>query len=238
MQNKISGYVFNNNKNIMEKVLSFLSKILLLTLLLMPTISMAGAAKAAMDGSFIQEWLCARWSDARWQQEFTMMKNAGMHYLIIGPVAEWQADNTIITLYPSTIPNTVLYSPLNGDDMVDRCLKNAEAAGIKVFIGIAMNQNWWKAHGADTTWFYNQMESDNNVCDELWSHYKSKYPDAFYGWYWAYEIDNISFATEAKQKELYTGMNIQLDHLTSTGEKLPFMWCPFMNSDLGTADAY
>jgi hypothetical protein len=238
MQNKISGYVFLYDKNIIEKVLSFLSKILLLALLLMPTISMAGAAKAAMDGSFIQEWLCARWSDARWQQEFTMMKSAGMHYLIIGPVAEWKTDGTIKTLYPSTLPNTVLYSALNGDDMVDRCLKNAEAAGIKVLIGIGINQNWWGVHGADTTWFYGQMAFDNRVCDEVWSLYKSKYPTAFYGWYWAYEIDNVSFKTAAQQTELATGMNIQLDHLTSSGEKLPFMWCPFMNSDLGTADAY
>jgi hypothetical protein len=166
------------------------------------------------------------------------MKNAGMHYLIIGPVSDWQSNGTIKMLYPSSLPNTVLYSPLNGDDMVDRCLRNAPEAGIKVFMGIGINQNWWGVHGADTSWFYSQMNFDNQVCDELWSLYKSKYPDSFYGWYWAYEIDNVSFMKPEQQEELATGMNIQLDHLISTGKKLPFMWCPFMNAEAGTPEAY
>jgi len=191
-----------------------------------------------MDGSFIQEWLCAQWSDAMWQKEFSSMKEAGMHYLIIGPVADWQSNGTIKTLYPSSLPNTVLYSPLNGDDMVERCLRNAQEAGIKIFLGIGINQNWWGVHGADTAWFYSQMAFDNQVCDELWDLYKSKYPDSFYGWYWAYEIDNVSFMKPEQQEELAAGMNIQLDHLSSTGKKLPFMWCPFMNAEAGTADAY
>jgi hypothetical protein len=238
MKNLILKNTYNTLAGKIAKELTRIIKILPLFVLLIPTISMAGAGKAVMDGSFIQEWLCASWSDARWQQEFTAMKNAGMHYLIIGPVAEWKTDGTIKTLYPSTLPNTVLYSALKGDDMVDRCLRNAESAGIKVFIGIGINQNWWGFHGADTTWFYNQMAFDNKVCDEVWSLYKNKYPTSFYGWYWAYEIDNVSFSKTEQQTELATGMNIQLDHLTATGEKLPFMWCPFMNSDKGTADEY
>lgn len=166
------------------------------------------------------------------------MKSAGMHYLIIGPVVECTTGGPAKTLYPSTLPNTVLESALNGQDMVDRCLRNAESAGIKVFIGISFNDLWWNAHGSDTTWLYNQMAFDNTVCDELWTLYKSKYPEAFYGWYWAYEVDNVSFVSAAQQAELNHAMNLQLDHLTSANIKLPFMWCPFMNSKLGTAQAY
>jgi hypothetical protein len=166
------------------------------------------------------------------------MKSSGMHYLIIGPVVECTPGEPAKTLYPSSLPNTVLESALNGQDMVDRCLRNAESAGIKVFIGISFNDLWWNAHGSDTTWLYNQMAFDNTVCDELWTLYKSKYPEAFYGWYWSYEVDNVSFVSAAQQAELIHAMNLQLDHLTSANIKLPFMWCPFMNSKLGTAQAY
>ena len=123
-------------------------------------------------------------------------------------------------------------------DIVDACLRNAKTAGVKVFIGIDMSNNWWNVYGNDTTWLYNQMEFDNQICDELWENYKSKYPEAFYGWYWSYEVDNVNWAKRSQQKVLMKAMNMQLDHLIAKNEKLPFMWCPFMNSRLGKPPAY
>ena len=67
--------------------------------------------------------------------------------------------------------------------------------------------------------------------------YKKKYPSAFYGWYWVYEVANVNLSP-IQQNVLIHAMNIQLDHLISTNEKLPFMWCPFMNSEFGTPEAY
>ena len=233
----LSGVFYNSG--IFKRIIgSTFFKILFFTVLFINSLKAAGAAKAVADGSFVQTWLCGSWSDARWQQEFAAMKNAGMHYIIIGPVAESNAGQKTQMLYPSSLPNTVLDSGLNGKDLVDICLRNAEAAGIKVFIAVSSNSLWWSSHGADTTWFYNQMRFDNSVCDEVYSLYKYKYPNAFYGWYWAYEVDNVNWTSDIQQNELITGMNIQLDHLTSANIKLPFMWCPFMNAKLGTSQAY
>ena len=212
--------------------------IFLISLILLSNPLFAGASKVAADGSFVQTWFCATWTDARWQEEFTAMKNSGMHYLILQTIVDCAEGEKSSTLYPSSLPNTQLAYYVNGEDMVDKCLRNAEAAGIKVFIGLSSNSLWWGSHGADTTWLYNQMAFDNQVCDEVWSLYKNKYPDTFYGWYWAYEVDNGSWASEAAQNELIHAMNIQLDYLNSKGEKLPFMWCPFMNVEYGTAEQY
>ncbi len=215
--------------------------ILLLSIILTPVAAMASAKKAVADGSFLQSSLCGNWTNARWQKEFSAMKDAGMHYLIIGPVAESSNGKITKTLYPSSLPNTEAAQGRNGipfPDVVDACLRNAESAGIKVFIGIGMNDKWWSAPGGiDSTWMYNQMNFDNKVCDELWNLYKKMYPNAFYGWYWAYEVANINL-TIAQQKILTNAMNMQLDHLIAKNEKLPFMWCPFMNSSLGTPQAY
>ena len=229
----------NNQVRFMNKKLLFIT-MLLLSIVLIPIAVMASANKAVADGSFLQSSLCGFWSDARWQEEFSAMKNAGMHYLIIGPVEESSPGKITTTLYPSSLPNTQMATGGNGipfPDVVDACLRNAQSAGIKVFIGIGMNSNWWNSPGNDSTWLYGQMNFDNKVCDELWNLYKKKYPDAFYGWYWAYEVANIGI-TRAQQQILTNAMNIQLDHLSTSNEKLPFMWCPFMNSRLGTPQEY
>ncbi|MDR3625421.1 MAG: DUF4434 domain-containing protein, partial [Ignavibacteriaceae bacterium] len=153
-------------------------------------------------------------------------------------IVESEEGQTNKTIYPSSLANTELAYYVNGKDLLGNCLRNAEAAGIKVFVGTSANSLWWGSHGSDTTWLYNQMEYDNQVCDEVWSLYKNKYPNTFYGWYWAYEVDNGTWASEAAQSELIHAMNLQLDHLSAKGEKLPFMWCPFMNVEYGTADEY
>lgn len=198
---------------------------------------LTGKGRPSADGSFVQAQLCGSWDDARWQKEFAVMKDAGMHYLIIGAVAESRDNGNAVTLYPSDLPNTALSRLVDGHDMVDICLRNAEAAGIKVFIGIGMNEKWWQAPAIDSTWLYNQMEFDNKVADEVWAKYKNKYPAAFYGWYWVYEVANVSL-TVSQQDVLIRAMNIQLDHLIAKHEKLPFMWCPFMRSEFGSPEAY
>ncbi|MEW5842800.1 MAG: DUF4434 domain-containing protein [Bacteroidota bacterium] len=195
-----------------------------------------GAGKASANGSFIQPSFCGKWTDLRWQKEFAAMKNAGMHYLIIQNVAESSPGKITITYYPSNLSNTAVANGVS--DMVDACLKNAQSAGIKVFIGIDLSDKWWNLSVGDSTWLYGQMDFDNRICDELWSLYKNKYPDSFYGWYWAYEVDNARFTTQVTQQILLKAMNIQLDHLTSTSKKLPFMWSPFVNPKYGGPQAY
>jgi len=225
-------------KKLIKKIKNAIFVFTTIWLLFSPKINTAAAQKTAVDGTFIQSWFCYAWNDARWQKEFAVMNEAGMHYLILQAITGSSTGEITETYYPSSLPNTVICSGLYNGDMVGTCLKNAEEAGIKVFIGLSSNDLWWGAHGEDTTWFYEQMNMDNKICDELWELYKDKYPNAFYGWYWSYEVDNLSFKTEEQQNELITGINIQLDHLNSMSVRLPIMWSPFMNSDYGTPEEY
>jgi len=203
----------------------------LLLLLFFYAESSAQAEKAALQGSFLLGSSCNSWSDERWQQEFDALKAAGMQYLVFHSAAYSSPEETIKTYYPSSLPNTELVT--GGVDVVDACLKNAESAGIKVFLGINFNDKWWPSGLNDSTWLFSQMEIDNDICDELWDKYKSSYPNTFYGWYWTYEVANSYIETTDQQYVLTKAMNMQLDHLTNEGEKLPFMWCPFVNSKYG-----
>ena len=199
------------------------------------TIGYAAAPKAAFDGSFITGDLCGSWSNARWQEELSAMKAAGMKYLVLQAAAISYPGEVTQTYFPSDLPNT---KQVSSTDVVAALLSNAESAGIKVFIGIDMSNEWWNVYGNDTTWLYGQMNFDNQLCDELWNQYKAKYPNAFYGWYWAYEVDNVNWTSPTQQAVLIKAMNMQIDHLDSTGERLPLLWCPFYNSVSGTPSAY
>jgi len=225
----------------MVKNTHYFKLILLFAILMISKIIYAQAENAALDGSFITGDLCYFWSDERWQAELSALKNAGMQYVVIQAVADSYPGRVTKTIYPSSLPNTEMAKGANGiayPDVVDACLRNAESAGMKVFIGIDFSDKWWDLYANDSTWLYNQMDLDNNICDELWNNYKNKYPNTFYGWYWSYEVENLHFQTNEQQKVLTNAMNKQLDHLTSTNKKLPFMWCPFMNSDLGEPETY
>jgi len=195
----------------------------------------AGNKNARLDGTFIQAGLCGAWTDEQWQKEYDVMKEAGMHYIVIGYVADrFFNDSTNYMLYPSELKNTKLSRYVHGNDMVDIALRNAEKNGIKVFISIGMQEDWYNGTGIDSTWLYDKMEFDNKVVDEVWARYKHKYPETFYGWYWAYEVANFK-TPENQCNVLIKAMNMQLDHMTATGKKLPFMWCPYMNAKIGTA---
>jgi hypothetical protein len=192
--------------------------------------------KAKLNGSFIQPWLGGYWSEETWQKEFAAFKEAGMNYLIIGPLIYCTPGEVSKTLYPSSLPNTTLSSNAYGQDLIDKVLRNAESAGIKVFLQISENSQWWTGSSHDTSWLFPQMRLDREVCDEVWSRYKDKYPNAFYGWYFTYEENNADLATTEKRNAFASAINIILDHLTDNNMHLPLMWCPYMNSALGTSD--
>lgn len=184
------------------------------------------------DGTFIQDDLIANWNDDRWQQEFTALKDAGMHYVIFAPTLNTNEKGINETMYPSELKDV---KQKYKSDLVDICLRNASKAGFKVFLGLNLNAEWWKA---DFTyeWLKNQMETGNSIADELIHKYKNKYGDVMYGWYWVWEVDNVHCNTPPLQDALANILNINLDHLHAVTPSMPFMLCPFMNYRKGTAD--
>lgn len=186
------------------------------------------------DGSFIQGDMVQRWDDEKWQSEFKYLKEVNMHYLVMG--TSITEGNTIKTLYPTKIPGGQMEFP--EVDIVDMCLRNAEKANIKVFLGINFNTDWWKKGGKDPKWLYDQMDTGNIIADELYNKYHNKYPNAFYGWYWVYEVDNLNFRTKNQFSVLAEAININLKHLKEKKHRLPFMLSPFMNSNYGKPKEY
>lgn len=186
------------------------------------------------DGSFIQSDLVSTWDDEKWLSEFSILKEAKMHYIIIG-TSITEGENTK-AIYPTKISHGSM--EYLGVDIVDSCLRNAEKCGVKVFLGINFHKDWWRKGAGDPKWLYKQMERGNLIADELYTLYKRKYPKAFYGWYWVYEVDNLNFMTKNQFKVLAKALDINLKHLREKNERLPVMLSPYMNSKYTTAEVY
>jgi len=186
------------------------------------------------NGSFIQEALVARWDDARWQEEFRTLKAIGMKYLVLAPTYLVDKQKHVSTLYPSMLSGV---TPRDRD-IVDACLRNAEKAGFRVFLGLNFDEHWWQADFTGD-WLNRQMELGNRVADELYDRYAEKYPRAFYGWYWVWEVANIDVLHKPEsQLALAKALNVNLDHINARYPEMPFMLAPYMNHQLGSAAEY
>lgn len=184
-------------------------------------------------GTFIQMYLVANWTDEDWQREFEILKEVGMEYMILSPAVH-SYEGTEWTIYPSNLPGTSLYPGY--PDVIEACLRNAEKAGFKVFIGIYSDSDWWKNYGSAPEWLYDRVRFGNQVAQELWDNYAVRYPGTFYGWYWDWEVDNYNFGKSKAQHTLATAFNILIDYLDENEMRLPIMFSPFMNHRLGTPE--
>ena len=182
------------------------------------------------EGTFIQKRLVLKWDDARWQQEFAMLKEAGMQYLVFAPALQTDVNDVSKAIYPSTLNNVQSEYPT---DLIDICLRNAQKAGFKVFIGINFHNSWWRSYTPE--WLFKQMKLGNQVANELVDLYKEKYGDTFYGWYWVWEIDNLNYKTRQKQDMLINALNMNIDYLNEITPDMPFLFCPFVNYRIGNS---
>lgn len=184
------------------------------------------------EGTFIQDFLVRDWDDDRWQQEFQMMKDLGMKYLVFAPTLHIDKEEQAKTLYPSRLSGV---SQRWRNDLIDLCLRNAQKAGIKVFLGLNFHERWWDVDYSEE-WLFKQMELGNQVADELIDLYKSSYPDAMHGWYWVWEIANVDkLQIPVYRQALIHALNINVDHLHQRYVDMPVMLSPFMNYQVGTA---
>ncbi|HEY3415004.1 MAG TPA: DUF4434 domain-containing protein [Armatimonadota bacterium] len=185
------------------------------------------------NGTFIQDYLCRNWTDATWLAEFRYMKALGMRYMVFGAVADGKTHTCV---YPTSLPGYHLVEP--NTDPLGACLRNAEKAGIRVFVGLNFHGDWWARGSYDSAWLNSQMEEGNRIADELYNRYHARYPRAFYGWYWVWEVDNISAQSPSKAATLSGALDVSVRHLKSLNPGMPVMLCPFMNYRLGTPALY
>lgn len=182
-------------------------------------------------GSFIQPHLFEYWDDARWQKEFAMLQSAGIEFLIFMYTVHTDKDGIIRSFYPSELSGLVKKET----DYLEMCLRNAEKAGLKIFVGLNFNERWWNLDFT-SEWLYGEMNFGNQIAKELIQRYKKRYPETMAGWYWVWEIEPSVCKDINICKTLVKAMNVNLDFLHSETPDMPFLFSPFMNAQRGTSE--
>lgn len=175
------------------------------------------------NGTFLQSWMSSTWDDERWQAEIDCMKQAGIEYLILQDVANKSADDIWSVYYSSELTvfdNAVIYP-----DVIDSALRNCKGTGIKVFIGLAMFDDFW-IEGAITKQYSEMCNVAADMVEEIYNNYYQEYSDCFYGWYFTPEFNNV-LTCQININGLCDGLNVLIDRMNKTDNSLPLLLSPF-----------
>lgn len=192
-------------------------------------------ANPRVTGDFIQPWLCEDWSESQWESHYDILKGAGINMLIL----QWTADTPYGSFkyvgYPSDYaPSHKTSDYTEKTSMLENALKAAEAKNMKIFVGLNQSDEWWSNAFTTPSWCDIQANVGNVIARETYSLYKAKYPHAFYGWYWSWEMYNQNSGYENNWSAM---MNTQLDCLTQLDSSMPVLYSPFISNYITSTPA-
>lgn len=182
--------------------------------------------EAEFNGTFLQSWMSSYWDDERWQDEIGAMKEAGIKYLIIQDVANKASDGTWTVYYNSNL-DTFSGATFGAADVVESALRNCSGSGIKVMIGLGLYDEWWTKSGFGKD--YSELcNVSADMIEEIYNKYVSKYPDAFYGWYFTPEMSNGPLV-KLSSPFIAKGVNVIIDAIERTDADAPLLLSPFFS---------
>ncbi|SEG96581.1 F5/8 type C domain-containing protein [Nonomuraea solani] len=211
----------------MRRVLAVLSLVAGLLAIAPPAGAATCAATPRFAGSFLQPGLGDTWSPATWDQELGYLTRACMSELVL----QWTADSKAGTaVYPSA-----LYGQSTATDVVGAALSAADRAGMTVYLGLQVNDDWWNTYANDPAWLAGQAAVAKNLADDLWEKYRTHASLA--GWYLSFEVDNWNFTTTASQNAMAAFYQEVADHLHALSPGKPVVISPFFNTAGGLTTA-
>ena len=182
--------------------------------------------KPEFSGTFIQSWMTCVWDDDRWVQEVANMKKAGIDYLVLQGLADKgseSAGGTWNVYYDSDVE--ALEDGVYGGDCLEIALKHCEDAGIKVFVGLTMFDDFW-TESAFGNQYQEICEVATAMIEDIYNKYGEKYDDSLYGWYFTPEISN-GYLCQLSLNGIIKGLNTVIDGINKTDEAMPLLLSPY-----------
>ncbi len=181
---------------------------------------------AEFNGTFLQSWMSSSWDDERWQTEVENMLDAGIEYLILQDVANKSAEAAggTWTVYYDTELDCFGDASFGGD-VIEAALRNCEGSGIKVFVGLAMFDDFW-LQGAITAQYNEMCTAAAEMTKEIYGKYYEDYSDTFYGWYFTPEINNV-LTCQVNIKGQAEGLNKIIESIDTLNPDMPILLSPF-----------
>lgn len=177
-------------------------------------------------GTFLQSWMSSSWDDARWQTEIDNMRQAGVKYLILQDVANkaYKSSGGGWTVYYDT-DLAVFEDAAKAPDVIEAALRNCKGTDIKVFVGLAMFDDFW-TEGAMTGQYAEMCAVAADMAEEIYGKYYSRYSENFYGWYFTPEFNNI-LTCQVNIGGMCRGLNEIIARIDALNPSLPLLLSPF-----------
>mgnify|MGYP003294108837 CR=1 FL=1 len=186
----------------------------------------------AFTGSFIQSWASSSWDDDQWESEMEYMKQCGLEYLIVQDLANKSAEESggsWTVYYDSKLPEFE-NADRSDTDVLEKALYHCRKAGIKLFVPLAMFDDFW-SETALTEQYAEVCLTSQRMAEEIYENYYEGYEDTFYGWYFVPEINN-NILNIIGVRKLAEGLNGILGKLTELDPSLPLLMSPFYSNYL------
>lgn len=201
-----------------------------------------------ISGSFIQYEPFLNHTDEQLSRHFDYLREAGIKYLVLYTSAFQNQDGTFSTVYyPSRLAEAKKGSNYNAShtDITERMLKQCKSHGIKAYLspnyspdGWANNYNLASANTIgtpDPDWYKRFSNDSVAIAEELYSLYKEKYGDTFYGWYFVPEFTNYCKGVTDELIGIMAEMiNIYIDGVNALDPSMPFLMSPYFVESFAT----
>ena len=189
--------------------------------------------KPEFTGTFIQSWMTSSWNDERWIEEVRNMKKAGIEYLVLQCLADrgYEENGGQWSVYYDTDADS-LNDAIYGGDCLEPALKYCQEAGIKVFVGLAMFDDFWNEAGMGST-YQDVCHVAGDMIEDIYSKYGEKYKNSLYGWYFTPEISN-GLLCQVSLNNLVKGINHIIDRINEVDKTKPLLMSPFYSEYLST----
>lgn len=180
-------------------------------------------------GDFMQPWMCEGWEVADFEAHLDILKEAGYDTVL------WQY--TVVSYggeanfyYPASSHDGYKVAYADNSALTERLLAAAQIKNFKVFLGLANDDDWWGRKPLyNTDWHLAKADRDNRIAQELYTLYKSRFPDAFYGWYWSWELWTNPVGLEENWANM---LNRTRAFLLELEPAMPLLFSPFLSKFL------
>lgn len=186
----------------------------------------------AFTGSFVQSWASSSWDDDQWESEMEYMKDCGIEYLIVQDLANKATEESggkWTVYYDSKLPEFE-DADRSETDVLEKALFHCKKAGIKLFVPLAMFDDFWTETALGSQYAQVCLTSQK-MAEEIYTNYYEGYEDTFYGWYFVPEINN-NILNVIGVRKLAEGLNGILARLTELDASLPLLLSPFYTNYL------
>lgn len=179
-----------------------------------------------LDGGFFQPSLVVKWTGPDFSAEYDAMQAVAMHHVIW----QWTVDSkNKQAYYPTTLPGV---ARISSKDLVEISLNEAKKKGLKVWLGLNWNDDWFKNYANNEKWLTNEVSLSKNIVQELWRQYGNAYANTIAGFYLPMEVDNVNFRDMEKQQRIARAYKEITEEIHNTTAK-PVMIAPFFNQNTG-----